>query len=207
MRIWVLSLLLLSSTVIWAAAGEYYRYTDVNGNMVIDNDIPPELIKNGYDVIDKHGRMIRSIKAQATEEQLIAVTAERKKQQEEEAKLRAQAIYDLSLLRRYSFVSDIEAEKTRKIKEMEISVSILKGNLIGVRSELALELEKAAQIERAGRKLTETQQERIATLEKKITTTEDMLNKRRAARDITGLEYQRSIERFKELQIMRGRKP
>lgn len=207
MRIWVLSLLLLSSTVIWAAAGEYYRYTDLNGNMVIDNDIPPELIKNGYDVIDKHGRMIRSIKPQATEEQLIAVTAERKKQQEEEAKLRAQAIYDLSLLRRYSFVSDIEAEKTRKIKEMEISVSILKGNLIGVRSELALELEKAAQIERAGRKLTETQQERIATLEKKITTTEDMLNKRRAARDITGLEYQRSIERFKELQIMRGRKP
>ena len=112
----------------------------------------------------------------------------------------------MSLLRRYSFISDIEAEKKRKIREMEISVSILKGNLNTVRTELEGEYEKAARLERAGRKPSEDLLSRIATLEKKITTTEDMLNKRRAARDITSLEYQQSIERFKELQVLRGRR-
>lgn len=206
---WLLSgvLLFTSSLLLAVDAGEYYRYVDNSGSVVIDNDIPPELAHKGYEVINKHGRLIRRIKAQATGEELAVLKEEQKRFNEQEAQRKAQEDYDMSLLRRYSFVTDIEAEQKRKIREMEISVSILKGNLNGVRGELALEYEKAAAVERSGKQTPKGLASRISNLEQKITTTEDMLNKRRAARDITSLEYQRSIERFKELQVMRGRRP
>ena len=205
---WFLSaVLVLLSSGLWAAtAGEYYRYVNDNGNLVIDNDVPPELAHKGYDVINKNGRLIRKVEPQLTGDALIVVKAEKRRQEAAEKQRLAQEQYDMSLLRRYSFISDIEAEKKRKIREMEISVSILKGNLNTVRTELEGEYEKAARLERAGRKPSEDLLSRIAILEKKITTTEDMLNKRRAARDITSLEYQQSIERFKELQVLRGRR-
>ncbi|NRB37281.1 MAG: hypothetical protein HRU20_02300 [Pseudomonadales bacterium] len=205
---WFLSAVLILSSPLWAAAsGEYYRYINDSGILVIDNDLPVKYASKGYDVINKHGRVIRHVDAQVTGDALLAAKAAQKRLAKEDNLRQAQEQYDMSLLRRYSFVTDIEAEKKRKIREMEISVSILKGNLNSVRSELESEYEKAAQVERTGRAPSKSQVSRIANLEKKITTTEDMLNKRRAARDITSLEYQRSIERFKELQVMRGRRP
>ncbi len=202
---------LLFGQMAWAKSsmktGEYYRYIDASGMLVIDNDIPPERVRNGYEVINKNGRVIRQVDAVASGEELAKDKAKRQKMAEAEAQRQAQENYDLSLLRRYSFVSDINAERARKIKEMEVNVSILKGNLNSVRAELTIEFESAAKIERSGGKPPQALNDRIAALEEKITTTEDMINKQKAARDITSLEYQRAIDRFTELQVMRGRRP
>lgn len=189
----------------WGVTGEYYRYIDSNGSLVIDNDIPPELASKGYSVIDGHGRLLRKVAPRASDEDIQAAKLADQLESQRLEKKRKQDRYDLSLLRRYSFVSDIEAEKNRKFKELEVSISILKGNLIGVRSELEVEYERAAKIERSGRKPVQSLTDRITSLEEKITTTENMLNKRRAAKDIIGLEYQQAIDRFKELQAIRGR--
>lgn len=184
---------------------KFYRYKDENGQVVINTFIPPERVPFGYEVLNESGRVLETVARQLSKDELEQVSEERKRQEEEEKARKAQREYDLSLIRRYSFVTDIEAEKERKIKEMQVRATILKGNLNSVRAELEAEYDRAAKAERAGGEVPVKVKERIAQLEAKITTTEELLQKREAAVEETRKEYLRAIERFKEIQKMRGK--
>ena len=197
--------LIFSVTLLAEAQGTYYRYKDRNGNVVINRTIPANMVKYGYEVLSDSGRVLKIVDRQKTKEELKLYEAQRSKEQLEKESVEKQREYDLKLLRRYSFVSDIESERDRKIKEMEVRVQILRGNLLGVRNELEVEYANAARMEKSGRSVSEVTKKRIGDFESKLTTTEQLMNKLISDMDITKKEYLLAIERFKELQILRGR--
>jgi hypothetical protein len=199
----LLSFLLISLFASTAMAETFYRYVDDTGETVINNYIPADKAKLGYDVINDKGRVLETVPRQLTTEELAARSQEQiNAAKEKEAKER-QNEYDLNLLRKYSFVSDIEAEKERKIREMTVRATILKGNLYGVRSELEIEYENAAQAEKQGKSIAKKTRDRIEALESKITTTEELLVKREEDIEKTRKEYLYAIERFKQLQALK----
>lgn len=197
----LLSGVLLVATCHLHAMEKFYRYKDAQGLTVIDTFIPPERVEFGYEILNEAGRVIETVERKRTAEEIVQYNAEK----EAEKKKAIQREYDISLLTRYSFVTDIEAEKERKIREMNVRATILKGNLNSVRAELEVEYDRAAKAERAGRPVSQKIKDRIEALEAKITTTEELLNKRKVAIQQTRLEYLRAIERFKELKAFRGR--
>lgn len=210
--IWVFIALFCANLVVaqpadpqYSDKGVFFRYFDDTGNVVIRKFIPPEKIKDGYDIIDVNGRFLKNVPRALTPEELAA-KAEANKEAIALQKIKdEQHRYDVDLMRKYSFVSDIESEKKRKLQEQKVRISILKGNLIGVRSKLELEYSAAAKLEAAGKKIPEKLQKRIEDLEVKITTTEELLIKQRQARDELEQDYDKRISRFKEIQALRGR--
>lgn len=186
----------------WAQAEtRYYRYKNGNGELSITSTLPADKAKLGYDIIDEKGRVIESVAGELKGEELEAL----KEKLKEKERMKTQQEYDLSLLRRYSFVTDIEAEKQRKLTELNATLSIVKGNLGSVRSELEGEYARAAEIERQGKPLPEDLKKKIADVEAVMISTEDLYKLRQQDIKTATEDYDKAIKRFEELQILRGR--
>jgi len=193
--------LLLSGLLIFemgfAEAKKYYRYKDENGNPVITTVITAEKSKNGYEIIDANGRVLKKVEGGSPEEIKKKLEAEKLK--------KAQQDYDINLLRRFSFVGDIEAEKKRKIAELKATVQIVKGNLSAIKSELEGEYAKAAVIERRGEAVPEDMKNKIRAVETSARSIEELYKLRQEDIDKEEQVYEKAIKRFKELQNMRGK--
>ena len=63
---------ILMCSVLSQAGVEYFRYKTAAGAMVIDNRLPPEYVKFGYEVINANGDVLRTVAPQATKEQIAA---------------------------------------------------------------------------------------------------------------------------------------
>lgn len=136
-------------------AVEYYRYIDANGVTAISRQgVPADVIGNGYEVINQHGRVVRVVPRALTPEELQALQQEKQ-----------QADIDRQLLRLYSQVSDVERAEERKQAEMDAFIELVRRNMADVREDKSALLNEAGNHERAGRAVPASLLERIAALE------------------------------------------
>lgn len=151
---WLLAAVLACGT---AQAVEYYRYVDGNGITVISRQgVPSEVIGNGYEVLNEHGRVVRVVPR--------ALTPEEHRQLQEEKR---QADIDRQLLRLYSQVADVERAEARKQAEIDAFIGLIRRNMADVREDKSYLLKNAGNHERAGREVPGELLEQIAALERR----------------------------------------
>ena len=170
-----------------------YRYKNDKGVTAIDDHVPPEFVKNGYDVLTRDLRVIQVVPRQLTGEdgKRQRAAADAKRQQEE---------WDKRLLLRYSAPADIEEARDRALSEFDVRLSILQSNLRSIKGQIEDEQARAADIERRGQTVPAPITSNINALKKEITVTEESLAQQRKDKEATRLSYERDIERFKTLQ-------
>lgn len=176
-----------------AAAGKMYRYTTDKGVVAVDDHVPPEFVKNGYEVLSPDGRVLESVPRQLTGEE-----GKRKRAADAEAK-RLQE-WDKNLLLRYSSVDDIAAARDRALREIDVRLSILRTNLISAKNQVEREQSKAADIERRGGTVPEAITANIDQLKVEVAGIETSIAERTKDKETTGASYQKDIDRFKTLQ-------
>ena len=93
-----LALVLLSPL---SVAEELYRYVDNNGVVVLDRQVPPQFVGNGYEVLDSNGRVKQVIPAAPTPEEREARRLALEAQKKQDAE-------DATLLRLYSSLADLD---------------------------------------------------------------------------------------------------
>lgn len=126
-------------------AVEYYRYVDERGITVINRQgVPREYIANGYEVLNERGRVIRTVPRAPTPEEYQKIL-----------EAREQEAYDRHLLRLYSMPEDVDRARERRFAELEGLIARVRGNLLSLTDNKAELLNRAANIERAGRKVPE----------------------------------------------------
>ena len=180
------------------AAAELYRYKNNEGITVMDDRIPPEFVKNGYEVVTEKGIVLRTVEPQLTAEQQAAALAEQE-QKVEADRLRK---WDESLLRRYSSVEDIEAARDRALSDLLIRVSILKSNKRSLKYQVETYQSQAAEAQRRGQEVSSEHLTAIEDLQAEIAITDRAIADRE--REIESVEsaYAKDIERFAELEGM-----
>ena len=186
-------LLLLLQPDAMSSGTRLYRYTDNRGVVAIDDHVPPEFAKNGYEVLTPDGRVVETVPRQLTGEE-----GERKRAAETEAK-RLQE-WDKTLLLRYSTTDDIAAARDRALKEFDVRISILRSNLLSTKSQIESEQSKAADLERRGIAVPAATTSNVEILKREITDTEEAIAQRLREKETVRASYQRDIERFKTLQ-------
>ena len=155
MRAWIALLFLLGCTAVQAV--EFYRYVDTNGVTVISRQgVPSDVIGNGYEVINAHGRVVRVVPR--------ALTAEEHRQLQEE---KQQAEIDRQLLRLYSKVSDVERAEDRKQAEIDSHIALVRRNMADIQKDKSVLLKQAGNHERAGRPVPDELLEQISQLEQR----------------------------------------
>ena len=176
-----------------ANAKQLYRYLTDKGVPTIDDHVPPEFTKNGYEILSPDGRVLQTIPRQLT-----GVEGERKRAADAEAKRLRE--WDKNLLLRYSSVDDIAAARERALREIDARMSILRSNLQSAKAQVEHEQEKAADMERRGSKVPEEMTANIAKLKMEAASTEESIAERQKEKEAARVSYQKDIDRFKTLQ-------
>lgn len=185
-----------------AVAADFYRYTNDQGVMVVDDHVPPEHVKKGYEVVNEKGVVTRVVPRELTPDEQEVADAE--KLQEDRAKaeqLRLQE-WDESLLMRYSTIEDIEAAKERALMDLRIRVSILKSNKRSLKQQVENYQSEAAEMERMGAEVDVARLSKIEDLQSEIATTDRAIGERENEIEAVSTAYDIDIERFAMLQDM-----
>ena len=190
----ILGALVLGAALVADAAAEavYYRYVNDNGVKVINHSIPPEYAQKGYEVVSASGKVLKVVRPALSREE-----AERREQERLASEALAQ--WDSDLRRRYSTVGDIEAAKRRKLGQLNANMSLLRTNISGLREELETYQSRAADLERAGRKIPKSLLTNIGNLKSELEITRGQVVQREAEYNEVAAKYDRDIERFRQI--------
>lgn len=187
-----------------AADNNLYRYKNSQGTVVIDDHVPPAFTKKGYEVLNSQGHVLEVVPRQLTEDEILNLSSEEARQRNAKQEQETQLAYDRSLLMRYSDHRDIEAVRDRNIKELEIRLSILRGNVINTKAQVERQQEKAANVERKGKNVPENLLNNINGLKKEIELAELDISARKIEIEAVRQQYQKDIDRLRYLIEVMG---
>jgi chromosome segregation ATPase len=196
--IFVCALLLCFATIV--EAKPLYRYRNAEGNTVVDYQVPAEFIGGGYEVLNNEGMVIKVVPRALTPEERKVADAEQKQEQEARAEEERLRQWDESLMLRYSTVADIEDARHRALGELQIRMSILRGNGRALKQKVENYQAQAADMERAGMSVDVERLRAIETLQSEINATERDIRDRQQEIETLETAYDADIERFKMLR-------
>ncbi|MCP5147398.1 MAG: hypothetical protein H6991_05840 [Pseudomonadales bacterium] len=182
-----------------AESANLYRYTNDEGNVVVDYQVPTKYVAQGYEVLNMEGVVLEVVPRQLTEEEKQVLNAQQELEEAARAEQERLKEWDESLLLRYSTIADIEAAEERALRDLRIRMSILKGNKRSLKQQVENYQAQAADLERRGQEVDVARLVAIEDIQAEIETTDRSINER--AREIEEVEraYQRDKDRFRML--------
>ncbi len=112
-----------------AAAANIYKYLDERGRTVFNSNIPPDLVKNGYTIMNERGQVLEVVPRQLTAEEVAAREAVEQARLAQEEAERKQLEDDNLLVRTYTSVEEIMAQRDVRVMRLDSQLIDLTGNL------------------------------------------------------------------------------
>jgi hypothetical protein len=170
----------------------FYRYTTDDGRKVVSQVIPPQYVRNGYEMLTLRGEIVKVVPPAPSDADAARIANERKADKE-------QAKRDIELRRTYSSTQDIESAKTRNLLELQNTINILQANLSSVKSQLKAQELHAASIERSGKTLSSDILKNITTLRTEEKELNIQIKQREAEHQSSADKYEQDKLRFIEI--------
>jgi hypothetical protein len=170
----------------------FYRYTTSDGGKVVSQTIPPQYVRNGYELLSISGEILKVVPPSPPEAEADRISKERKAARE-------QARIDLELRQTYSSVKDIDSAKTRNLQELVNTIDILRANLANIKTQLKNQEEHAATIERNGKTVPDDILKNIATLRAEEKDLNAQIKQREAEYETAATKYDQQKARFIEI--------
>jgi len=197
----LLPLLLLALASGPVAAQKVYRWVDKNGQVHYGDSVPPEYANRDRDVINKEGLTVGHQQGEET-------PAEAKARQEQEKAARAaeqQAQHDRMLLGTYTSVDDIEQLRARRLDQIDSQIAIQQQSLETLKQRYAEQLKRAEFFKPRNTKpnapeMPEGMADDLARAQSDIKTQEVNLQKRRDERVAVNKQFDKDVERYKQLR-------
>lgn len=190
----LLGSLLASAWPAWAAPDQvYYRYTNDKGVQVLNDNIPPEYVATGYEIVSLNGTVVKTVPPVPSKEESQRLAEERKIRREQER-------LDAELRRRYSTVADIRAAQKRRLADLQGNISVLQSNLSGVRLQIKTLQTRAASMERSGQEVSQGVLDNLDTLNNEEQDILVQIEQRRKEFQKVENEFEQDIQRFEKLQ-------
>lgn len=185
-----------------ASSVKLYRYTNDEGNTVIDYRVPPEHVKKGYEVLSDKGVVVEVVPRELSEEEQKEADAQDRLAAEARSKQQRLKEWDETLLLRYSTIADIEAARKRALMDLRIRVSILKSNKQSLKQQIENYQSQAAELERMGKPVDVQRLQAIEDLQTEISVTDRAISEREM--EIAGVNeaFEEDIARFTVLLDM-----
>jgi hypothetical protein len=132
-----------------AAAANTYRYKDDNGRVIHGSTVPPQFVKNGYEILNERGVVIQTVARALTEAELAAQEAQRAEREAAEALAREQQQADSLLLRLYRSPEEIARKRDERVTIIDGQITALVASLQKAEAEVT-RLEELIKTQTAG---------------------------------------------------------
>lgn len=197
----------LSTSAIFAAQDNYYRYKDKDGNTVISNSVPADVSNSGYEIVSPMGNVVDKVLPRKSDAEIAAdakaIEEQREAQKQAEAtKLQAeqQAHKDNILLKSFTSVADINRAKEDKLASIAVLENIVQENLGGLEKQLKDAKAAATTYESKSQPIPATLQKTITESERQIKDGQAFLERKKAEKLEIETKYKLLTEHFLELQ-------
>ena len=191
---------LLAASFAGQAAPEIKCWTNKDGVRECGNVVPPEYSQQGYVRKNERGITVeskdraKSLEELAEERRLAAVEAEHKREQER------QNAKDRVLLNTFASVDDIELARDGQISNVDGQIKVTQNQIEKLNANLSSLIEEAAEAEREGKSPDPETTHHIETLRKQVADNEAFIDDKRSEQETLRAQYDRDIERFRELK-------
>ena len=165
-----------------------YRYINDKGRLVISSTLPQEAIYSGYDIIDQHGRLLKTVEKALPE-------AERKRQKE----ALAQKDRDRKLLKLYPTAEDALRARDRKIAAIKLNIDYANNTIGQLNTKLSAEVSSAAKFEKSGRPIPDNMQAAIDQFSRQIREQEKKIDQLENDVKDVNAEFDPIIARLKKI--------
>lgn len=173
--------------------GAVYRFENEDGQTEISSSLSKEAIKQGYEIVSREGRVIRTVEPALTKEQRKEMQEQEEREQEESR----QKERDKELLQLYAGPGDARRARDRQIEALEVNISYTRNSLQGLKEKLDREVSNAANYERRGDDVPQSVQDAIAHYQDRIDELEGEIEQYKSDIDEVRAEYKPIIERLK----------
>ncbi len=202
----VFACVLLTGSLIFSGlthAKKFYRYKNAEGQVILVDQLIPEAISAGYDVINEEGKLVQSVPPAKTlgeleQEKLREIELKRQKR-EEQRQLRR----DAELLRLFSTVDDIMRARDAALLGIEQRAELNENDKRLLKASLEDMQRRAADLERTGRPIPKALQDNIIEQQKQIADRERNRAIIEEERQRVMSAFEKDMVRFKELQAKR----
>ena len=192
-------MLVLVSTNL-AAQGSFKCWTNNEGIRECGNVVPPEFAQKGHQELSTSGMLINEQVRALTPEELVEQAEEIAEREEADRIRQEKAREDQILLATYSNISEIELVRDERLQVIQSRISLAESQITTIKTNLNQRIQAAALAERDGRAPDEALLMDIKSLERQIDLKVDYIAQRNLEIDSTNAEYDKKIERFKELR-------
>lgn len=195
----------LALAVVLAAAGvdaaepTFYRYTDENGVTVLNNIIPPRYVKQGYEVVNRYGDVLKVVPPPRTEEEILEDRRLERERQEQERIAQKKREMDRLLLMTYASEDDLLGARDGKLNALASQLNVARHNREYLDERLARLQRHAAEHERIGEAVPKKLLDEIASTEAQIGRNQSFIEARSEQHAAVEQEFAQARERYREL--------
>lgn len=169
-----LILVLLSSLAfssIATVAGQFYRYKNENGQLVLTQTLPAKYADKGYDILNEKGRLIKTIPPALSPEEIRIRDEQLEKERLALIAKQKQDAIDEELKQLYSQPNDAVRVLNRKFLDIQTVVDIKRSKIQNLKTQIINEESQAAERQRKGFPVREDTLEKLSLLKKDIENT------------------------------------
>ena len=180
-------------------AGGSYRYQRPDGQMVMTHTLPQEAIVQGYEVLNRTGRVVKTVDPAPTEED----RARWREEDQARSSAQEQRRRDAELQRLYTGPEDAVRARDRQVEALRLNIDYARNNIQQVKSQLDEEIAAAARFERAGRPIPDGVEENIARFTRQVSELEEEIVQYQQDIDVVEENFAPIISRLRELSERR----
>jgi len=176
----------LLSLDVWA--GRLYQYKDDEGKTVLNDRVPNAAIHKGYRVLNDKGYLIEVVPPAMTEEQKKRFHDEKRQQKVLK-----------KLLKTYSSPEDAELARDRQLDMLDSQIGVKNGVIARLQGQMKRETEKAAGLERRGKKVHAVIVEKLERLDRQVDVAKQDIAKRELEKEGTRVRFEKDIQQLRKL--------
>jgi len=182
-----------------ATQGQYYRFENDDGVIVMSSSIPPNLVHKGYSIVREDGTVVKVVPRELTAAEIEQRNREEAERKRREQDGEAQRHHDEDLMKLYASPRDVEEARDRKILSIETAIAQNKSNI----AQLQLKKERfegeAATRERDGQPPSPDILDNLKILDTQIADKERDVAARQQELQHTKDQFQLDLDRVKWL--------
>ncbi|NVJ62295.1 MAG: hypothetical protein HWE27_18045 [Gammaproteobacteria bacterium] len=186
-----------------ANAKNYYRYKNSKGQFELVEQLSPEAIAAGYDVINDKGQLIERVAPGKTLGEIEDEKEEIKEAKRKEFARQQQLRRDAELLKLFRSEIEILRARDTAVSGIDQRIELSKNQRSLLKSSIEDLQKRAADFERSGKPVPQYLKDNISETQKQIADRERREKVTATERAKVVADYDRDLIRFKELQTRR----
>jgi hypothetical protein len=177
-----------------------FRWIDDTGMIHYTDQVPPEESKRPHAKLDSDAQTVELVEGEKSQEELEQIKRLKQLRIDQQRILSQQKDSDLSLLRTYRSVEEMQMALQNKINTIESTIKIADSNRQHQEENLRLQVKRAAEMELSGQPLPKNLRDNVESTRRQIATYQEKIRMLENSKEDIIKAFNKDLDRFKTLE-------